>query len=63
MAVVGLGEEFAAGVLDGDEGPGVGSGVIRHPGDALVGGIVDAPVGAGEEFSSVGEKVAEGSAA
>ena len=45
MTVGGLGKQFAAGVLDSDEGFGGRGGVSGNPGDTTVGGVFDAVIG------------------
>ena len=63
VAVVGLGDYFAAGILDCDEGLGLGTGVAGDPAEAFGGGVVDAFVCAGDDLVVVGKQVTEGAAA
>ena len=63
MAVGGLGKEFAAGLLDNDEGFGGRCGVSENPADAFVGGIINALVGDGDYLTVIWDKVAESPAA
>ena len=62
MAVVGLGQQFPTGILNGNEGFGLRAGVSAHPADSLVGGIVYALVGYGDNLPVVWKQVAEGAA-
>lgn len=54
MAVVGLGQQFPAGILYCDEGLGLGAGVSGHPADSLVRGLVYALVRDGDNFAVYG---------
>ena len=63
MAVVSLGQQFSAGVLDGNEGLSLGAGVARHPTDSFIGGIVNALVCNGDNLAVIRKKVTEGAAA
>ena len=63
MTVVGLGQQFSAGILDGNEGLGLSAGVSRHPTNSLVGGIVYALVRDGDNLPVVRKQVTEGAAA
>ena len=62
MAVIGLCQQFPAGILNGNEGLGLGAGISGHPANSLVGGIVDALVGNRDNLSVIRAKVTEGSA-
>ena len=63
MTVIGLCQQFPAGILNGNEGLGLGAGISGHPADSLVGRIVYALVGDGDNLAVVRAQVTEGSAA
>ena len=41
MTVIGLCQQFPAGILNGYEGLGLRTGVSAHPADSFIGGIID----------------------
>ena len=62
MAVIGLGQQFSAGVLNGNEGPGARTGALTHPAKSFVRRIIYALVGNSDNLSVIRAKVTEGSA-
>ena len=63
MAVIGLGQQFSAGVLNSNEGPGARTGALTHPAKSFVRRIIYALVCDGDYLPVVRNKVAEGAAA
>lgn len=59
MPVIGLGQQFSAGVLNDDEGPDDRTSVSGRPTDALVSGIVYALVCNGDNLPVIWNQIAE----
>ena len=59
MAVIGTAEQFAPSILNGNQRLRDSSGTPANPRGALIGGVIQALVRAGDDFIPVFEKVTE----
>ena len=62
MAVICLGQQFPAGILDRNKRLHGRARIPAYPADTLVGGIVDTPVGYGDNLPIVRDQVTESTA-